>query len=221
MLWTDIPIHFIDFEGGSESGVVEYGIVTLQQGRVKAVQTQLCRPVGRLKEEDVAVHRLHGEELERCSCFSCEFERFAGLRETGPFAAHFAGTENALIKAVWPYGRTVPDFSRPGGVTAEWGPWIDTGRLVSGMGLGAASLQLEALVSKFELQDSVDQLAREHCPPARCFYHAALYDALAGASLLMHLLNPASVGVPTLLWLLQQSAGKAEKVAKLQQDNLF
>ena len=42
------------------------------------------------------------------------WERFAGLRATGPLAAHFAPVENSLLRKVWPYPREVPDFARPG-----------------------------------------------------------------------------------------------------------
>ena len=104
MLWTDPPIHFIDFEGSIVSGILEYGIVTLRGGRIEKTHTRLCRATGRIREEDSAIHGLDAGALARFAPFFCEeeFARFAALRETGPLGAHFAHVENSLIKSVWP-----------------------------------------------------------------------------------------------------------------------
>src|SRR5665648_370866 len=114
MLWTEQPIHFVDFEGSLTSGILEYGVVTLRAGKVMTVRSRLCRPLGRIRAEDVAVHGLSEAALAGCAPFADEFECFALLRATGPLAAHFAGAENSLLKSVWAYGRAAPDFARPG-----------------------------------------------------------------------------------------------------------
>ena len=46
----------------------------------------------------------------------------ASWRERGPLAAHYAGVENGLLKAVCPYPRNSPDFARPGErvVAGKW-----------------------------------------------------------------------------------------------------
>ena len=110
MDWTAVPVHMIDFEGCTRSGIVEYGVVTLFGGEVAASQGRLCASTGPIWSEDTRVHGLRGEELSGLEPFSCEWERFAGLRETGVLAAHFAATERRLLRAVWPYPRTSPDF---------------------------------------------------------------------------------------------------------------
>jgi len=221
MRWTDVPIHFIDFEGGAVSGVLELGVVTLRAGAVAETRTRLCRAAGRIRAEDSAVHLLTAADVGACEPFAAEFDFFAGLRETGPLAAHFAGTENALLKAVWPYPRMSPDFARPGGRVAEWGPWIDSGRVMAELYPKNESNQLEALVGAWGLQAELDALAVTHCPATRRFYHAALYDALAAALLLVSLLRRPELAGATVPWLLQMSTGDGRKRAGLQQGTLF
>ena len=221
MRWTDVPIHFIDFEGGASSGVLEYGVVTLRDGQIGETRTRLCRAIGRIREEDSAVHQLTAQDVAAQAPFSTEFDFFAGLRESGPLAAHFAGTENALLKSVWPYPRTSPDFARPGGQAADWGPWIDSGRIYTELYPKTESNQLESLVAACGLQAELEALAVAHCPVERRFYHAALYDALAGALLLLALLRRLEFSEATVPWLLQMSTADAQKRAGLQQGNLF
>ena len=114
MSWTEQPIHFVDFEGNRTSGILEFGVATLEKGQVVSARTRLCRASGRIRAEDTAVHGIAEQALGNAAPFALEWEYFADLREHGPLAAHFAGTENSLLKAVWPYPRLSPDFARPG-----------------------------------------------------------------------------------------------------------
>ena len=52
----ETPIHVIDFEGSRQSGVVEYGYVTLEQGVVVDSQTRVCAPVGTISDLDRVQH---------------------------------------------------------------------------------------------------------------------------------------------------------------------
>ncbi|MFH1499659.1 MAG: 3'-5' exonuclease [Verrucomicrobiota bacterium] len=221
MSWTEQPIHFIDFEGSAASGILEYGVVTIQHGEIVSARTRLCRPTGRVRSEDVAVHGIDPAAVAGRAPFSDEFALFAGLRESGPLAAHFAGVENGLIKSVWPYPRAAPDFARLGGRVLEWGPWIDTGRLYPQIYDGLASANLEALVAAFGLQPALDKAAAKWCPPERVRYHAALYDALAGALLLARLTREAATSGVSTAWLLTKSTLDPEKRASLEQGELF
>ena len=221
MSWTDTPIHFIDFEGNTTSGILEFGVVTLQGGGITAAHTRLCRATGRVNAEDTKVHRLSADGLLSEDYFASEWERFAGLRASGPLAAHYAAAEHSLLRKVWPYPREVPDFARPGAASTEWGPWIDTGRLYPQFYPQFGSFRLEDLITKADLQAELDRVARRHCPPARRHYHAALYDALAGALLLLQLLRRPELAAATIPWLLQQSTLDPEKRDALQQGNLF
>ena len=40
-LWTEIPIHVVDFEGSLRTGVVEYGVATLLGGDIINTSTRL------------------------------------------------------------------------------------------------------------------------------------------------------------------------------------
>src|ERR1017187_7293281 len=184
MLWTGQPIFFVDFEGSRATGILEFGVAEVLGGKIVSASTRLCRPPGRVRDEDAAIHGLREEALAAHAPFADDWEYFAGLRERGPLAAHYAGVENALLKSVWPYPRNSPDFARPGERVIDWGPWIDTARLYAQFYPQLDSGKLEAHVAACGLQPELDALAAAHCPPGRRRYHAALYDALAGALLL-------------------------------------
>ena len=47
--WTDQLIHFVDFEGSTVSGVLEYGVVSLRGGEIVAARGRLCRATGRVR----------------------------------------------------------------------------------------------------------------------------------------------------------------------------
>jgi DNA polymerase-3 subunit epsilon len=221
MHWADAPIHFIDFEGSRQSGILEFGVVTMQAGVIAATGSRCCAATGRIPPEDTAVHGLRADELAGEAPFSAEWELFAGLRERGPLAAHFSGVENGLLKSVWPYPRTAPDFAQPGRSAGEWGPWIDTGRLYPQFFPQFGSGKLEHLVTVCGLQEELDAQAALHCPAARRFYHAALYDALAGALLLLAFLRRPEFATATIPWLLQMSTLDGAKRGALQQPDLF
>ncbi len=221
MRWTDTPIHFLDFEGNATSGILEFGVVTLSGGEITATRTQLCRPKGRVTPEDTAVHGLRGEALAGEAPFEDEWEYFAGLRESGPLAAHFAHVEHHLLKSVWPYPRNARDFARPGRSAAEWGPWIDTGRLYPQFFPQLGDGKLEELIAAIGLQPELDARAVADCPANRRNYHAALYDALGGALLLRALLERPEFAQATIPWLLQMSTLDGDKRDALQQGNLF
>jgi len=221
MHWRDVPIHVIDFEGSRRSGILEYGVAALENGTVTFTETRLCRPLGKVDEHDIAIHRIRPEMADRYPPFSEEWELFSGLRQKGPLAAHFAGTENHLIKSVWPYPPASPNFVWPGEQLADWGPWLDTGRLYERVFPETESANLESLIVAFGYQEELDQLAAEHCPADRCLYHAALYDALAAALLLIKLLENPEFEAVTIGWLLEKSCGSDVARQRLSQRELF
>ena len=221
MHWADTPIHFIDFEGNATSGIIEFGVVTLRGGEVAVTRTRLCAAAGRISTEDTAVHGLRAEFVAGQAPFKDEWEYFAGLRAAGPLAAHFAQAENYLLRTVWAYPRSAPDFARPGKVATEWGPWIDTGRLYPQFFPMLGDGKLEELVGACGLQAELDALAATHCPAGRRQYHAALYDALGGALLLRSFLQRPEFAAATIPWLLQMSTLDGEKRGALQQGDLW
>lgn len=221
MSWTEQPVFFVDFEGARMCGILEYGVVTLVRGEITETQTRLCAAIGRVRAEDTAVHGLREETLAAEPPFARDWELFAAWRERGPLAAHYAGVENALLKSVWPYPRSSPDFARPGERVIDWGPWIDTARIYAQLYPSLPSGRLEALVATSGLQRELDALALRHCPPGRRHYHAALYDALAGALLLASLARDPQVSRLTMMQLLALSTLDPQKRDALQQRELF
>lgn len=221
MSWTQQSIFFVDFEGSLGSGILEFGVAEVHRGNVVSTRTRKCRPTGGIRAEDQAVHGLEPNTLAGQAPFADEWNYFLSLRELGPLAAHYAGVENSLLKAVWPYPRNVPDFTRPGARIVDWGPWVDTARLVEQLLPHLDSGRLELLIAALGLQVRLDALAREHCPPDRRRYHAALYDALAGALLLAKLAEDPQLGGLSLLQLLSLSTLDPGRRAALQQRELF
>jgi DNA polymerase-3 subunit epsilon len=221
MLWTGQPIFFVDFEGSRATGILEFGVAEVLGGKIVSASTRLCRATGRVRDEDAAIHGLREEALAAHAPFADDWEYFAGLRERGPLAAHYAGVENALLKSVWPYPRNSPDFARPGERVIDWGPWIDTARLYAQFYPQLDSGKLEAHVAACGLQPELDALAAAHCPPGRRRYHAALYDALAGALLLASLAREPQLANLTTMQLLALSTLDGGKRDALQQRELF
>ena len=221
LTWSDQPIFFVDFEGSRTSGILEYGVATVLRGEIVDAHTRLCRPTGRVRPEDTAVHGLDAAALAARPPFADDWDFFAGLRERGPLAAHYAGVENALLKGVWPYPRRSPDFARPGEWIVDWGPWIDSARLYAQLFPTLDSGRLAAVVSAFGLEPELDRAAVAHCPPDRRQYHCALYDALAGALLLARLARDPQLAGLTLLQLLALSTLDPVKRDALQQRELF
>ncbi len=219
--WDESLIHVIDFEGGPRCGIVEFGVVTIRGFSIESIATRLCRPKAPIPASEEAVHGISSVRASRESPFEDEWERFAGLRETGPLAAHFAGAENSMLKSVFPYPRMSPNWLDDGGSCANWGPWIDTGVLYREFGDADDSLKLEDLVRRQGLQGDLDALARARCPEGRQRYHCALYDALASALLLTRFCQEICERPPTRTQLIAKAQGSAAKREKVEQRELF
>ncbi len=221
MSWTEQPIFFVDFEGSHTAGILEYGVAKVVGGHVTEARTRFCCARGRISPEDTEIHGLTERTLETYPPFSDDWDYFADLRERGPFAAHYAGVENALIKSVWPYPRASTNFARPGERIIDWGPWVDTGALYQQLYPKIGTGKLEGLIAAIGRQGELDLLAQSHCPPTRRQYHAALYDALAGAVLLCALARDQQLAALSTTQLLALSALDGEKRDSLRQGELF
>lgn len=221
MRWTQQLISFVDFEGSRTSGILEYGVVGLYDGEIVETHTRLCCPLGPVRPEDTAVHGLNETTLANRRPFGDEWEFFAGLRERGPLAAHYAGVENALLKSVWPYPRNSPDFARPGERLIDWGPWVDTARVYGQLYPAFGPGGLESLVAECGLQPELDCTSAKFCPADRRRYHCALYDALAGALLLARLAIDPQLATLSTMQLLALSTLDPQKRDALQQRELF
>lgn len=182
--WWEQTLQVIDFEGTRRSGIIEYGLVTLQGGTLAGVHTGLCRATGPVRAADRRTHGLRGDEGLEPFADPVRYAWWVARRREGIFAAHHASVEAGLLAAAWPYPPFSPDWRRPGHELAAWGPWLDSRRLAEAAWPGQESYGLGALITALNLQDTLDDIAHEACPAGRRRYHCALYDALASALLL-------------------------------------
>ena len=217
----DLPIHVVDFEGTRESGVLEYGVVTLRDGQIESARTRLCGATGRISEQDRRQHGLSGSRLSGLKPFTEDWDYFAGLRQSGPFCAHSAAVEDGLLCAVWPYARRSPDFGREGGTVLTWGPWIDTLQLYRRLYPGLESHKLADLIERFGLAGSLAAQAGLHCPVNRARYHCALYDSLASALLLLRLFDEPGLRDQSMHWWLLESTASGGNREAREQGDLF
>jgi DNA polymerase III epsilon subunit-like protein len=220
MSWVNHSIFFIDFEGNQSSGILEYGIVELKGCSIVDTKTRLCKPCGPITSFDCNVHGIRKEMCDEKTFFSDEWKNFASLRERGPFAAHYSGTENSLIKATWPYARQSPDFVRLNSTVREWGPWIDTAILYGQFFPQFISGKLQDIIKAAGLQKELDLNADRYCMINRRDYHCALYDALAGALLLRALASIEEVAKLSLAQLIILSSLDPIKRSNLEQSEL-
>ena len=163
-------------------------------------------PIGRIAPREEEIHGIGARETSGAAPFSSESSLFMDLRETGPFCAHNAVFESALVRSVWPVPRLVPDFLT-GKPTSNWGPWMDTLRIYEMVFPQLSEHNLSTLVGLFGLQAELDSLAAQHCPATRRRYHSALYDAIACALLVANLGRLPGYEGLTTEWLLIQSSG--------------
>lgn len=208
--WNSTPIYMMDFEGGSTSGVVEFGVVRLLDGAIQSTVTELCAPCGFIGAREQAVHGIVESEVAGRPPFTDFFETFVGFRKDGVFAAHNRHAENNFLKSTWAVPPAVPDWRRGEGHSHEWGPWVDTVPIYKALYPGLESCSLGQLVEAFHIREQLEELARVHCPANRRKAHCALYDALASALLLIRLAEDETLaGHLSLGWLLQFSNGFA------------
>jgi DNA polymerase III epsilon subunit-like protein len=214
--WTETPIHVIDFEGSRATGVVEYGAVTILRGGILSAKTRLCAPIADIPPEETRIHGISKADTGGQAPFAAEQDLFMDMRSTGPLCAHNAAFERHLLKAVWPYPRTSPDFLNPDRNLADWGPFIDTLRLYELVFPTLSEHGLSALLDAFGLKEQLDMIADDHCPSGRRKYHCALYDALGSAMLLTHMGRlPGYEDLP-LEWLLVHSQSADDEAGQME-----
>jgi DNA polymerase-3 subunit epsilon len=191
--WKDTPIHVLDFEGSTRTGIVEYGVATLHHGEITHTFTRLCATSAPVPGVDTQCHGLRNADLAGAAPAADDWDFFAELRRSGILCAHHAATENGLLKNIWPFPGAMPDHARLAAndlaapAINEWGPWLDSLRLASVWCPRLPDYSLATLVNRFCLGKKLDALAATVCPPNRRRFHCALYDALAAALLLRHL----------------------------------
>ncbi len=215
------PIHVIDFEGSRQSGIVEYGVVTLHGRQIEATYTRVCAAIGTISDHDRIQHGISETMAAREARFDTEWSLFSGFREGGALCAHNVAVEDGLLRSVWPYPRSSPDFSEEDRLTASWGPWVDTLYLYRRLYPQLESYKLETLVELFGLKATLVEYGQLYCPEKRGRYHCALYDALASALLLRRLYDEPALGEISLRWLIVNSAASSATRDAMGQQDLF
>ncbi len=209
MSWTSTPIHVLDFEGSRQSGIVEFGVATLWEGKITAAHTRLCAPSGPVAAAESALHGIAEKDAAAAAPFAAEESLFAQFRQRGPFAAHHAPIERSLLRRVWPVPPGSPDFGATDPQNAprlsDWGPWLDTRRIYEQLYPNLPSYQLGELIQTFAVAKELSAVAAAHCPPHRRRAHCALFDALAAALLLARLAREPQISSTPLAWLLAHS----------------
>ena len=180
-------MHVLDFEGGPRTGVVEFGAVTLLGGRVVGLLTGRCAPRAEVPAEETRCHGLAAADLRGERPFESRWAEFQSLRSSGLLAAHQASVEARLLAATWPHPAAVPAVSETAEARAEWGPWVDTLALARLRRPGLGDYALESLVARLGLAARLEADAARLCPEGRRRYHAAGFDALAAALVLLAL----------------------------------
>ena len=184
LIWSDIPLHVADFEGSVQTGVVEYGVVTLYRGEIISTATRLHAPRTAVPLVDTQCHGLRSKDLSEQAPFESDWDYWVSLRRSGLLVAHNANVEERFLRATWSRPPAVPSFIDSTTTVAEWGPWIDTCRLARIWMPTLGDYKLGSLISLLKLGSKLDDLAVVHCPVNRRRFHCALYDALASALLL-------------------------------------
>lgn len=219
----DQIIHIIDFEGSSNTGVLEWGIVSIQGDQILEAKTRLCGTESSIDVMESQQHGITTDLVVKCPNFERDFDLFAGLRKSGPLCAHNASVEDRFLKNTWSYTRQSPDFSNPDGNRSltSWGPWLDTLSIYRRLYPDLESYQLNALIRVFGLEDKLNYLANLYCPKERIRYHCALYDALASALLLQRLDALEELNDLSLFQLFTLSASSASVFNQRRQQELF
>ena len=219
----DQIIHIIDFEGSAKTGVLEWGIVSIQGNTLLEAKTRLCGTESIIDAVERQQHGITSELVVECPNFEQDFDLFAKLRKSGPLCAHNASVEDRFLKNTWSYTRQSPDFASPkkNQLLASWGPWLDTLPIYRRLYPDLDSYQLNTLIRLFGLEDKLTQLARLHCPKERIRYHCALYDALASALLLQRLFSLEELNDLSLYQLFTLSASSASVFNQRRQQELF
>jgi hypothetical protein len=176
------PIFAIDFEGNSQRGVWEVGVVRLADGVVDRPLEFFCR---RTAPDDPLLRTGDASKLSTGEApFATYFATFRRLRMEGVFASHGSATEDFLLRRHWPSPGFVPDWLDPTNRLNSWGPWIDSRILghhhlpqLSGHGL-RNSLRACGLESAWFAH------GQSLCHPDRRRPHRALFDAIGCALLI-------------------------------------
>ncbi|MDR1435220.1 MAG: hypothetical protein LBI77_02345 [Puniceicoccales bacterium] len=208
-------IHVIDFEGNRSHGIMEYGLVTLENNRISDIFHGNCCGDNSFGVVPWAEHSRFQKKMAHPS-FGKQLNLFKKKRKCGFFCAHNATLEDRLLRR---YHFLSMDESGEGnrpskdneshhffaktlaerkiqainapimGRNISWGPWIDTHKIYRKYYPMVGSYSLGKLVRHFRLEEELERLVAEHNFGERLTFHRAPYDAIATALLLQNFID--------------------------------
>ncbi|MCF7849406.1 MAG: 3'-5' exonuclease [Kiritimatiellales bacterium] len=183
----EAAVTVLDFEStGSVPGFKDepwqIGMVTLRNGRLdpasmfeSLLRVDANRPFNAYAP---GRHHLLRDEIAEASLMNELWPQMGPRLTSCPLAAHNVATEKRFTRLAAPMHR--------------FGPWIDTLKIARKAWPGFPSYALEELIAALDLKSRVDAF----CPGKKA--HDALYDAVASAMLLEHLLAQSGWGNVTV-----------------------
>lgn len=183
----DAEITVLDYEStGSLSGYTnepwQIGMVSLKGGKVDTasmfeslLRVDANRP---FNPHAPGRHALLRDEIAEAPTPQELWSQIRSRLTDHPLCAHNVATEKKFTRAMAPMH--------------SFGPWIDTLRIARKVWPGCPSYTLEDLIVLFDLKSRVDALCSGKSA------HDALYDAVASAMLLEHLLEQPGWGGVTV-----------------------
>lgn len=183
----DAEITVLDYEStGSLAGYAnepwQIGMVSLKAGRVDSGSMFECL----LRVDARRPFNLHAPG--RHAVLRDEISKAPTQQELWPKIKHRLGNRPLCAHNV----STEKKFTRSAAPMHKFGPWIDTLRISRKVWPGCASYALEELLMTLDLKHRVETL----CPKRMA--HDALYDAVASAMLLEHLVEQPGWGNITI-----------------------
>ncbi|MDR1303309.1 MAG: hypothetical protein LBJ81_01660 [Puniceicoccales bacterium] len=202
------PIHVIDFEGNRAHGIMEFGLVTLENGQIKHIFYHQCSPKFSPQNAPFREHSRFRSDAVQHS-FAEYLPLFRAKRQSGFFCAHSATVEDRLLRqyaffppivknmafhapldGYRPFDKTqTPTQITPTATAPSWGPWIDTCRIYKKFYQTAKNYALAELIRHFRLETELQTLVAQHANNKKLTFHRALDDALATALLLQNFIN--------------------------------
>lgn len=165
------PIHVIDFEGNTNSKIIEYGIVTIYNNELIYSKTGL---INLYIKKDLKLIYL----------------TFFKLRNSGLFAAHNASFENNIMKSIFTNIIIYNNFFlNKKNSFPTWGPWIDTYKIYKYIYPNLISYKLMDLINFFKLKKELDYLSEKICNEKKRKPHNALYDSISCSLLIKNIIN--------------------------------
>jgi DNA polymerase-3 subunit epsilon len=202
------PIHVIDFEGNRAHGIMEFGLVTLENGHIKNIFYRQCCP--KISPQSILFRehsRFHSNATQHF--FTEYLPLFRAKRQNGFFCAHNAAVEDRLLRQYTffppmgknmafhapsdeyqPFDKTpIPTQITPTAAAPSWGPWIDTYRIYRKFYPAAKNYTLAELIWHFRLETELQTLVFRHANNKKLTFHRAINDALATTLLLQNFIN--------------------------------